>query len=371
VRSSGRSLLAIINDILDFTRGSSHKRRLHDSEFRPAAEIESVIELFAESSERSERSWISKPVLQSALFDCIAAATQDAGAEAGKQISHDSTRRFLPATSLSQLSSAVPAEIRARTRILSVEDHPVNQRVVLKMLERLGYHGDGVSNGAEAVEALRSRDYDIILMDCLMPEMDGYAATRAIRSEFQGSRRVTIIGVTANALHGDRQRCLDAGMNDYLSKPLLAEALAETLTRWLMLNGPGGFIRAAPPPVSPSVPTIDMRAISEFAEAGESGEEFIANIIEVFLADMTERVRTLGLQMGHHDTAGLAATAHAIKGSCAHFGATHLMHLCVAVEEQEKSEDRRNRCGGQFNDRGDGTGPCRAESISRQSRQPA
>src|ERR1700687_2087654 len=183
------------------------------------------------------RSWTSKPIRQSRLFDCLALAAGlvDSGSDAGVQLPESSSRRSALATSAHQLS--VPAESRSRARILSVEDHPVNQRVVLKMLERLGYHGDGVSNGREAVEALRERDYDIILMDCQMPEMDGYAATRAIRSEFRGPRGTVIIGVTANALNDDQQKCLDAGMDGYLSKPLLMKTLAGTLTRWL---GPAG-----------------------------------------------------------------------------------------------------------------------------------
>jgi CheY-like chemotaxis protein/HPt (histidine-containing phosphotransfer) domain-containing protein len=233
-----------------------------------------------------------------------------------------------------ELPSRVAAEIGGRARILSVEDHPVNQRVVLKMLERLGYHGDGVSNGREAVEVLRHREYDIILMDCQMPEMDGYAATRAIRSEFRGARGRVIIGVTANALNDDRQKCLDAGMDGYLSKPLLMEALADMLARWLAPGRDDNSKRVAAPSERPGVPAIDMRTISEFANSDESGEEFISNIIEVFLADMSERVRVADLQVSSHDNAGLAATAHAIKGSCGHFGAAHLMQLCAAIEDQ-------------------------------------
>jgi hypothetical protein len=253
----------------------------------------------------------------------MAAPSEDSGADAGAQISDSSLRRAAPGTTS-----------KSGARILSVEDHSVNQRVVLKMLERLGYRADAARNGREAVEALGHRDYDIILMDCQMPEMDGYAATRAIRSEFRGTRRQVIIGVTANALNDDQQKCLDAGMDGYLSKPLLMEALAATLARWLAPAGDDEFIRVAARSETPDVSAIDMRAICEFADSDESGEEFISNIIAVFLADMGERVRAVGAQVGAHDNAGLAATAHAIKGSCGHFGAVHLMKLCGAIEEQ-------------------------------------
>jgi len=282
-------------------------------------------------------SWTSKPIRQSRLFDCLAlaVAAEDSGTDAGAQTPEPPSRRSAPAPSLYQLPAKVATEISSRaSRILSVEDHPVNQRVVLKMLERLGYHGDGVSNGREAVEAVRQRDYDIILMDCQMPEMDGYAATRAIRSEFRGARGKVIIGVTANALNDDQQKCLDAGMDGYLSKPLLMDALADTLSRWLAQAADDNSKRVAAPSEAPSVSAIDMRPICEFADSDDSGEEFISNIIGVFLDDMGERVRVAGVQMGSHDNAGLAATAHAIKGSSGHFGAVHLMQLCGAIEEQ-------------------------------------
>jgi HPt (histidine-containing phosphotransfer) domain-containing protein len=123
-------------------------------------------------------------------------------------------------------------------------------------------------------------------------------------------------------------------MDGYLSKPLLMEALAATLARWLAPAGDDEFIRVAARSETPDVSAIDMRAICEFADSDESGEDFIGNIIAVFLADMGERVRVAGAQVGAHDNAGLAATAHAIKGSCGHFGAVHLMQLCGAIEEQ-------------------------------------
>jgi two-component system, sensor histidine kinase and response regulator len=283
------------------------------------------------------RSWTSKPVRQSHLFDCMVDATAESGAPPSAKISEPSSRHPSPAPSLSQLSSSVLAEVRARTRILSVDDHPVNQRVVLKMLERLGYHGDSAMNGLEAVEAIRQRDHDLILMDCQMPEMDGYAATRAIRGEFR-ERRITIIGLTANALHGDRQKCLDAGMDDYLSKPLRAEALAAMLARWLGPQSVGDSSAIAPPAEALGPPAIDMRALSELAASDESGAEFIANIIGVFLADMSKRVIAAGAQMDHDDNPGLAQTAHSLKGSSSHFGAAHLMRLCGAIEDRVRSK---------------------------------
>jgi CheY-like chemotaxis protein len=126
----------------------------------------------------------------------------------------------------------------SRWRLLLAEDNTVNQRVAVAMLNRLGYRTDVVANGREAVTALSRVPYDLVLMDCQMPEMDGYDATRAIRAEGSAvlDRNLPIIAVTANVLKGDSERCLAAGMDDYLPKPIEAKALAAVLARHLKLE---------------------------------------------------------------------------------------------------------------------------------------
>jgi CheY-like chemotaxis protein len=121
-----------------------------------------------------------------------------------------------------------------KIRILVAEDNSVNQKVVLKQLMSLGYQAEVVNNGQEAVDRLKEHEYDVVLMDCQMPIMDGYRATQEIRS-FEGERkRTTIIAITANAMPEDRQRCMDAGMDDYMSKPASREDLRKKVEQWTL-----------------------------------------------------------------------------------------------------------------------------------------
>jgi PAS domain S-box-containing protein len=138
---------------------------------------------------------------------------------------------------LPESPAAAPASAaKLDWKLLLVEDNPVNQRVALAVLGKLGYQADLVANGAEAVTAAAARPYDLVLMDCQMPVMDGFEATRRIREDQAGARRVPILAMTANAMQGDRERCLQAGMDDYIPKPVTLEALRTALQRWLPVH---------------------------------------------------------------------------------------------------------------------------------------
>ena len=160
---------------------------------------------------------LTRPVRSSHLHDCLVSLL-------------DRTSEHVPPPLSPQDGTAV---VQARPRVLVAEDNAVNQRVAVRMLEKLGYRADVVANGVEAIEALRRISYGAVLMDCQMPEMDGYEATAVIRAREGDGRHTPIIAMTAAALQGDHQRCLDAGMDDYLSKPVRPEELAATLRRWI------------------------------------------------------------------------------------------------------------------------------------------
>jgi CheY-like chemotaxis protein len=149
-------------------------------------------------------------------------------------------RRSHLKTLLEGRRGALPAPVReaappalAGARVLLAEDNLVNQRVAMAILKKLGLAPDLACNGLEACAAAKAGPYDLILMDCQMPEMDGFEATRRIREQEGGARRVPILAMTANAMAGDRERCLEAGMDDYLAKPIAILDLKEALLRWL------------------------------------------------------------------------------------------------------------------------------------------
>jgi two-component system sensor histidine kinase/response regulator len=167
---------------------------------------------------------LTKPVKQSQLFDCLATVMGGLAEPAGLAGRQSMTGDW---------KSPVVGGERRRGRVLVAEDNRVNQRVTLHQLRRLGYAADAVANGAEAIEALSHVPYDIVLMDCQMPELDGYAATAAIRQREGIGRHTPIIALTAHALQGDREKCLAAGMDDYLSKPVDCTELGAVLARWV------------------------------------------------------------------------------------------------------------------------------------------
>ncbi len=190
-----------------------------------------------EARQAGIEAYLNKPVRQSQLYDAIATVI-------GKPVEEQEAARPERQTQLVTRHSLKEAKVRSRVRVLVAEDNQVNQKVAVRMLEKLGYRADVAANGLEAVEALSRIPYSAILMDVQMPEMDGYEATMTIRRhEYVAAQRgvtlgndvhrTPIIAMTANAMQGDREKALEAGMDDYLSKPVKPKELAEVLERWI------------------------------------------------------------------------------------------------------------------------------------------
>jgi signal transduction histidine kinase/DNA-binding response OmpR family regulator len=170
---------------------------------------------------------LTKPVRQPQLLDALATA-----------LGERAPGRAQPRSQVTMVESAPPLPLTgARQRVLVAEDNPVNQRVAVRMLERLGLGADIASDGREAVNKLSSQSYAAVLMDCQMPELDGFEATARIRAREGSGRRTPIIAMTASAMRGDRERCLASGMDDYLAKPVTIDNLRTVLRRWLSLAG--------------------------------------------------------------------------------------------------------------------------------------
>jgi two-component system, sensor histidine kinase and response regulator len=222
----------------------------------------------------------------------------------------------------------------AGPRLLIVEDNEVNARLALLMLEKLGHKADRARDGAEAVTLLKERRYDCLLMDCHMPVMDGYTATRTIRElEAQSDwpwQRTRIIAMTANAMAGERDRCLNCGMDDYLSKPLRSQALMEALSRVQSLaeedDGALPELRW-----SAQAETQALSAVRQLAE--ELCDEAAVQLMQSWLEDTPQRLdELLGLANGSDQTL-LKRTAHSLKGSSAVFGLGRFSQLCGELEQ--------------------------------------
>jgi signal transduction histidine kinase/CheY-like chemotaxis protein/ligand-binding sensor domain-containing protein/HPt (histidine-containing phosphotransfer) domain-containing protein len=215
-------------------------------------------------------------------------------------------------------------------RILVAEDNVINQKVVLLLLQQLGYAADVAADGEETLAALRRQRYDVILMDVQMPGMDGLEATRRIRNEWPAEERPRIIAVTANALREDREACLAAGMDDYLSKPVLLEDLRAALSR-----GAGTAVPEPPPAdmAGGDEESFDPQYIDQLKELQDrSGRELVSPIIDRFLAEAPLRLAELRQSLAARDGRNLAFVAHTFKASCAQLGARRMAAICRDLE---------------------------------------
>jgi CheY-like chemotaxis protein len=196
------------------------------------------------------------------------------------------------------------------------------------MLAKLGYRADVAANGLEAVDAVSRFDYGAVLMDCHMPEMDGYAATAEIRTRERNPHRVPIIAMTAAAMSGEREKCLAAGMDDYISKPVALEELERTLKRWL--NGGDGR--------EPD-PTFDPQTVATLRSLSPQGDPDAFDALTAqFVVSATGLLGTLREAVATHDADTVRDVAHTLKGSAGNLGAVCLTDACRELELAVSSE---------------------------------
>jgi CheY-like chemotaxis protein len=233
-------------------------------------------------------------------------------------------------------------------RVLLAEDNPVNVEVAKAMLESLGLQAQVAQNGLQALEATRGTSFEAVLMDCQMPVLDGFAATAAIRREEQDAgraRTLPIIAITANALQGDREACLAAGMDDYLSKPFTQAELAGVIGRWIALPLAASVHHDEAVPTLPveareviQRDVINAKALENIrALSQQGGDALVQKVIRAYVGDVPQHLRTLRQAVGGQDADTVRRVAHSLKSASANVGAETLARLCKDLEQMGRN----------------------------------
>jgi CheY-like chemotaxis protein len=237
--------------------------------------------------------------------------------------------------------SRTSREQRAQVHLLVVEDNQVNQEVALGILEHLGYRADVAADGHSALRALAQTDYDLVLMDCQLPGMDGYEASRRIRQPDTAVRNhdIPIIATTAHALAGDREKCLSAGMNGYISKPLTPSALEETIEEWSA--GKPAVVAQAPVPPEGFTPSQAAVAFDreDFVERMMLDEDLARKIVRRFMEDMPRQIASLAQAVTNLDTKAVRLVAHSIKGAAANVSGLEMREIAWKLEQAGGASD--------------------------------
>ncbi len=280
--------------------------------------------------------YLTKPIRRSQLYDCLVTVMTP----------HESpalvTRHSLKDSKI----GLTPAPAHRVGAILIAEDNEVNQKVLKRQMEELGYYAEIVSNGCQAVEALTRRPFDLVLMDCQMPEMDGYAATAEIRRREGVERHTPVIALTAHAMMGDRDKCLAAGMDDYLPKPVRFQDLGKMLAHWYRLSTtqtattaqPLTDLAMAPPRVLNDVP-VDVELLLEVGGGNGPG---VQDLVEFYLQKATAVIAQLKQNLAARDFQNLERAAHSLKGSSATCGMQAVVPALRQLEELSRTGQHDN-----------------------------
>jgi PAS domain S-box-containing protein len=307
------------------------KKRLKDRTF-PFILLHSYGDLEMDNHEVQFAAYLTKPIKPSLLFDTLIASLSSQPKKVKKKI------KTTPIPLDRDMGLHIPL------RILIVEDNAMNQKVALSLLNRIGYVADVAANGKEALEVLHRQQYDVILMDGQMPEMDGEEATRHIRQQWPKDQQPFIIAMTANALQGDRERYLAAGMDDYISKPIRIEELARSLGNTRPVAGqksealPSSVIRNQRAKKVNQSDAVDPNVLKEFQNLmGENGRHMVAELVEIYLQDSPALITQIQKQITARDFDTLRRAAHTLKGNSNQIGAMTLADLSAKFEEMAKA----------------------------------
>jgi CheY-like chemotaxis protein/HPt (histidine-containing phosphotransfer) domain-containing protein len=293
-------------------------RHYRDAQALPLIMLSSMGRKEVGAAEAQFAAYLTKPVKQSMLYDALVEVFTG---------QPDTAPRPEPAATPqfdAQLGERLPL------RLLLAEDNAVNQKLALQMLRKMGYRADVAGNGLEVLDALERQPYDVVLMDVQMPELDGLEATRRIRAMTQAGRtQPRIIAMTANAMQGDREACLAAGMDDYVGKPIQVKELQAALERW------GQDLRPIEP-LAPAEPAamIDWSMLNDLRGLQAEGEaDFALEMIGLYLENAPQLIDTIRQSMMAGDAPVLQRSAHTLKGSSASLGAQRVATLCGDLEK--------------------------------------
>lgn len=283
--------------------------------------------------------YLLKPIKISKLLDCLLGIVNGTVRE---------NQSNIPAPERAPLVKKleVDREKLAKLKILLVEDTPINQKVIINQLKILGCQADCVTNGAQALQRLGQKKYDIILMDCFMPVLDGYQTTEMLRKRESGAIEHTIvIAMTANAMPGEREKCLSAGMDDYISKPVVLEVLADSLSRWCSLKfgnskeaDEGEVATSQPATSQPNKRDESLIDFDYLDEITGGDREFQVELIQTFLEDMPICLAALNKALQEKDLKVIESRAHQLKGASGAVGIWRMSELAKQLELQAKQQ---------------------------------
>jgi CheY-like chemotaxis protein len=263
---------------------------------------------------------LNKPVKHDQLFDILLKALTGSVTYVPKR----------QPTTVQQLSAQFPL------RILVAEDNVVNQKVLLRVLKEIGYTGDVAGNGVEVLDAIREVKYDLIFMDVHMPEMDGLETSRRIVNSLKPGERPIIVALTADALQGDRDKCVEAGMDDYITKPIRIADIQRIIEQW------GQAAKAARPEQASVRSDAEMKIEKDMFErirqlGLESDPAFVLELIESYTPLFANHSKNVEIAFENRDMKKLRYAAHSLKGASLNIGANSLGEICKTIEDLAES----------------------------------